>query len=217
MAMMQAIQAPGEVAEDDQDMVIDMDPSLAGLHDHERQLLALRNRIHSLFVTSLDDVADGIGDTEALETLRVHLMAQMDSTMAVMKIEMDSLVTLISAQVLENSNLRDMMRNMIETNTSEIRELNEVIVSLNNVIVGLRNQIQAMTEPLDDSLDLDFRSLARMYNNMDTNRVAQLLQNMPPEVAVQILRSMNQRKAVQVMAVMPANVASRYSQLLLLN
>ena len=62
---------------------------------------------------------------------------------------------------------------------------------------------------------LNYRNLAKLYNNMDAKKVADLMQQMKAEDSVQVLKLMNQRSMAEVMAALPPDVASRYSLLIM--
>lgn len=173
------------------------------LQEHEQDYLELARRIRALY--------SGKDSRSSDEKTIADLQTQMDSTLVIMNARVDSLRSIASRLLRENNSLIK----SITTKDSQIADLNNLIISLNERIKNLEEENFALMNPVDDNDDLDFKKIARIYNNMDAKKIAQLLQNMSPEKSVNILKNMNQRKVAQVLAALPPAVATQYSQLLL--
>jgi flagellar motility protein MotE (MotC chaperone) len=186
------------------------DPSLS---DAERSFIKLQ---HILFTMRYGSLMEEEDEEEEEQITIVDIQAQMDSTIAVMNTQIDSLRSVIELFENDNQNLIT----SIDVKESEIVELNNSIESLFSMIQTLQDEIYQLQNPEIEEEEVrppNFRQLARLYNNMDARRVSQLLQRMPPEQSVGILRLMNQRKASQIMAVLPPRVADQYAQIMIDN
>lgn len=172
------------------------------LQEHEQMYLDLVKQIRDVYS----------GPKTKVVTLE-DIQTQMDSTLTVMTAQMDSLKSIINLVMRENSSLIK----TIETKDMQLADLNRIITNLNSKIEEFKEEITILSDMETDEDDLDFKKLARIYNNMDPKKIAQLMQNMKPEKSVNILKNMNQRKVAQVMAALPPAVATQYSQLLLIN
>ena len=190
---------------------------LAGLPEHERHFLTLLQQVRALNLGA--SVEDRTVDTE--QEMRL-LHAQMDSTIIAMIAQNDSLKSVIIHQMVDMNVLRERNRGLMR----DISNLDDMIISLYETISDLREEIVILMTTVDIEeedteemvvIEHDFRLVARLYNNMDNARVSQLLQRMEPTQAIEILKVMNQRKVAQIMGLLPPNVASEYSLLLMAN
>ncbi|MDD4157658.1 MAG: hypothetical protein PHY08_13925 [Candidatus Cloacimonetes bacterium] len=171
------------------------------LKEHEENYLILAKKIRDLYSVKDDNSLDG-KDFQAI----------MDSTLNVMSTKVDSLKNAASLMLRDNNTLLQ----AIEVKNQQLQEQSKIIEDLNAKIIKLEEEIDVMLNPPDDSEEqLDFKKIARIYNNMDAKKIAQLMQNMPSDKSVNILKNMNQRKVAQVLAALPPNIATQYSQLLM--
>ena len=190
----------------------------ANMPEHERHFLELMEQVRALNMRMVTE------DRSTTETDHMaNVLAEMDSTIIVMIAQNDSLKSVIIHQLVEINVLRDRNSGLIE----DITRLEETILSLQETIYQLKEEIEILLTPpmieeeeeeeIVEEIILDFRQLARLYNDMDNARVTQLLQRLEPEQAVAVLRLMNRRKVAQIMGLLPPNVAAEYSQLLLVS
>jgi len=211
-----------------------VEPPDETLNEQEVFLKLLTQRLQALYgIKQPED--DKVDDQEVKETdyllreLEI-VKAQMDSIKAVMQAEIDSLYATIIIQrrsyQSETDSLKKVINDSINENLTQKRtislreqsnlELRNQISSLNNIITGLKNDIHTLKNPIIiETIQLDHKKLADVYNNMDAKKVANLLQTLPQEQAVNVLIRMNQRKRAQVMSTLPKNVASQYSTLIM--
>jgi len=188
----------------------------ANMPEHERHFLELMEQVRALNMRIATE------DRNVAETDRMtNVLAEMDSTIIVMIAQNDSLKSVIIHHLVEINVLRDRNSSLNE----DIARLDETILSLQETIYELRDEIEILLTPpvieeeeeIEEEIVLDFRQLARLYNDMDNARVTLLLQRLEPEQAVAVLRLMNRRKVAQIMGLLPQNVAAEYSQLLLVS
>ena len=191
----------------------------ANMPEHERHFLELMEQVRALNMRIVTE------DRSVAETDHMtNILAEMDSTIIVMIAQNDSLKSVIIHQLVEINVLRDRNSGLIE----DIARLEETILSLQETIYLLREEIEILLTPpiieeeeeeeeIEEEIVLDFRQLARLYNDMDNARVTQLLQRLEPAQAVAVLRLMNRRKVAQIMGLLPPNVAAEYSHLLLVS
>ncbi|MCK9329601.1 MAG: hypothetical protein M0Q94_06970 [Candidatus Cloacimonetes bacterium] len=171
------------------------------LKEHEENYLILAKKIRDLYSEKDDNSLD-----------EKDFQAIMDSTLNVMSTKVDSLKNAASLMLRDNNTLLQ----AIEVKNQQLQEQSKIIEDLNAKIIKLEEEIDVMLNPPDDSEEqLDFKKIARIYNNMDAKKIAQLMQNMPSDKSVNILKNMNQRKVAQVLAALPPNIATQYSQLLM--
>ena len=203
------------------------------LTEQELLFMELTRRIQALYgVEEEEEIEEIEEEPEPVISMIDILKAELDSTRVAMQIQYDSLQVLIEILINDHNAEIDGYRNEINrfhrenqtlSRTIAVREqgnldLRNQISSLNNIITGLRNEIHALRNPvIEPVVELDFKRLANVYNNMDAKKVAQLLQTMTPQQAVNVLKNMNQRKRSQVMTSLPNDVAAVYSELLMRN
>lgn len=194
------------------------DEAFDNLAEHERHFLQLMRNLRILHGGEVEEE-----DVEEEEDRLLALMAHMDSTIVALIAQNDSLRSIIIHQIVDLNALRERNRNLMQ----DMSILDDIIISLHDMISDLREEIEVVSTPTEIEEETratevaevvhDFRQVARLYNNMGNARVSQLLQRMPPEQSVEILRLMNQRKVAQIMDLLPPDVASVYSVLLMTN
>ncbi len=172
------------------------------LKEHEANYIELAQRIKELY--------SGQGRVTDKRTLQEI----MDSTLTVMNSKVDSLMKVASLVFRDNNTLLQ----SIDLKNQQLQDQAMIINDLRDKITDLEKELTlVLNPPFEDDEQLDYKKIARIYNNMDAKKIAQLMQNMSPEKSVKILKNMNQRKVAQVLAALPPAVATQYSQLLLIN
>ena len=204
------------------------------LLDSEQLYMSMLDQIRALYTVPVEEVVEEVAEeAEVVEevvipdTVFVYVKipdegfrVRMDATIAAMTVKMDSLRSYVNTYMNENIALRfELNQKNLHINdlNSSVESLNGTIEIMNTSVERLKEELQIFSTPVDETIEIDYRQIARIYDGMDSKKVGTLLQQMTPENAVQILKRMNQRKVTKIMADLPTNVSMRYAQLMLLN
>jgi len=190
-------------------IITDLMKNIDELHN---QIVA-QNDDYSLREQSLSSTyKDELSTKDQIIQEKDQIIQEMERKMA----EKDRIISAKDDTLKQKDRSIDIKENNITLREKQIDELRSQVRSLNNIISGLRKDIYNLKNTITVVSEPDYLALAKLYNNMNAKKVASLLQNMPPEQSVNILKLMTSRKRAQVMTVLPVDVGTHYSNLMII-